>query len=193
MTHSTLPLSFLSDPQDPEVRKNEKLTTEVFKNSLHASQVVAEEIASLIRQRQGLGKMAVLGLATGSTPIKVYEKLVRMHREDGLSFRNVITFNLDEYYPMDPGSIHSYHRFMQEHLFDHIDIEPENVHIPNGQLSEEQIKKYCLSYENKIEEAGGLDIQVLGIGRTGHIGFNEPGSSLTSKTRLIRLDRVRMD
>ena len=190
MTHSTLPLSFLSDPQDPEVRKNEKLTTEVFKNSMQASQVVAEEIASLIRQRQGLGKMAVLGLATGSTPIKVYEKLVRMHREDGLSFRNVITFNLDEYYPMDPGSIHSYHRFMQEHLFDHIDIEPENVHIPNGQLSEEQIKKYCLSYENKIEEAGGLDIQVLGIGRTGHIGFNEPGSSLTSKTRLIRLDRV---
>lgn len=190
MTHHTLPLSFLSDPQDPEVRKNEKLTTEVFKNSLHASQVVAEEIASLIRQRQGLGKMAVLGLATGSTPIKVYEELVRMHREDGLSFRNVITFNLDEYYPMDPGSIHSYHRFMQEHLFDHIDIEPENVHIPNGQLSEEQIKKYCLSYENKIEEAGGLDIQVLGIGRTGHIGFNEPGSSLTSKTRLIRLDRV---
>ncbi len=190
MTHRTLPLSFLSDPQDPEVRKNEKLTTEVFKNSLHASQVVAEEIASLIRQRQGLGKMAVLGLATGSTPIKVYEELVRMHREDGLSFRNVITFNLDEYYPMDPGSIHSYHRFMQEHLFDHIDIEPENVHIPNGQLSEEQIKKYCLSYENKIEEAGGLDIQVLGIGRTGHIGFNEPGSSLTSKTRLIRLDRV---
>jgi glucosamine-6-phosphate deaminase len=190
MTHRTLPLSFLSDPQDPEVRKNEKLTTEVFKNSMQASQVVAEEIASLIRQRQGLGKMAVLGLATGSTPIKVYEKLVRMHREDGLSFRNVITFNLDEYYPMDPGSIHSYHRFMQEHLFDHIDIEPENVHIPNGQLSEEQIKKYCLSYENKIEEAGGLDIQVLGIGRTGHIGFNEPGSSLTSKTRLIRLDRV---
>lgn len=190
MTSHPLPLSFLSDPQDPEIRKNEKLPTEVFQTSLHASKVVAEEIASLIRQRQGLGKMAVLGLATGSTPIRVYDELVRMHREDGLSFKNVITFNLDEYYPMDPASIHSYHRFMKEHLFDHIDIDPTNVHIPNGQLKEEEIKAYCKEYENKIDEVGGLDIQVLGIGRTGHIGFNEPGSSLTSKTRIIRLDRV---
>ena len=190
MTSHPLPLSFLSDPQDPEIRKKEKLPTEAFQTSLHASKVVAEEIASLIRQRQGLGKMAVLGLATGSTPIRVYDELVRMHREDGLSFKNVITFNLDEYYPMDPASIHSYHRFMQEHLFDHIDIDPANVYIPNGQLKEEEIKAYCKEYENKIDEVGGLDIQVLGIGRTGHIGFNEPGSSLTSKTRIIRLDRV---
>ena len=184
MTSHPLPLSFLSDPQDPEIRKKEKLPTEVFQTSLHASKVVAEEIASLIRQRQGLGKMAVLGLATGSTPIRVYDELVRMHREDGLSFKNVITFNLDEYYPMDPASIHSYHRFMKEHLFDHIDIDPDNVHIPNGQLKEEEIKAYCKDYENKIDEVGGLDIQVLGIGRTGHIGFNEPGSSPVSYTHL---------
>ena len=190
MISHTLPLDFLADPLDPEIRKKEKLPAEIFKNSQHASRVVAEEIASLIRQRQGLGKMAVLGLATGSTPIRVYDELVRMHREDGLSFRNVITFNLDEYYPMDPNSIHSYHRFMQEHLFDHIDINPENIHLPKGTLEENEIKKFCLDYEQKIEEVGGLDIQILGIGRTGHIGFNEPGSSLSSKTRLIRLDRV---
>ena len=177
-------------PIDEESRKFEKIKTHIYDNSDEASLFVANEIAELIRQRQRQGKHAVLGLATGSTPTKVYEFLVKFHKEEGLSFKNVITFNLDEYYPMEPDSIHSYVRFMKEHLFDHIDIKPQNVHIPDGTLDKEDVRDFCNAYEKKINEAGGIDIQVLGIGRTGHIGFNEPGSSLTSKTRLVRLDRV---
>lgn len=177
-------------PSDEESRKFEKIETHIHDNSEDASFYVANEIAELIRQRQRQGKHAVLGLATGSTPTKVYDFLVKFHREEGLSFKNVITFNLDEYYPMEPDSIHSYVRFMKEHLFDHIDIKPANVHIPDGTLDKEDVREYCKAYEQKIEKAGGIDIQVLGIGRTGHIGFNEPGSTLTSKTRLVRLDRV---
>ena len=177
-------------PSDEESRKFEKIETHIHDNSQDASFYVANEIAELIRQRQRQGKHAVLGLATGSTPTKVYDFLVKFHKEEGLSFKNVITFNLDEYYPMEPDSIHSYVRFMKEHLFDHIDIKPANVHVPDGTLDKEDVREYCLAYEKKIEEAGGIDIQVLGIGRTGHIGFNEPGSTLTSKTRLVRLDRV---
>jgi len=120
----------------------------------------------------------------------VYEFLVKFHKEEGLSFKNVLTFNLDEYFPMEPDSIHSYVRFMNEHLFDHIDILAKNIHIPDGTLDKEDVKEFCQTYEKKIQSAGGIDIQVLGIGRTGHIGFNEPGSSLTSKTRIVRLDRV---
>ena len=177
-------------PGDEESRKFEKINTNIYDNSEDASFYVANEIAELIRQRQRQGKHAVLGLATGSTPTKVYEFLVKFHKEEGLSFKNVITFNLDEYYPMESDSIHSYVRFMKEHLFDHIDIKEKNIHIPDGTLDKEDVRDFCNAYEKKIEEAGGIDIQVLGIGRTGHIGFNEPGSSLTSKTRLVRLDRV---
>ncbi|MBT8322278.1 MAG: glucosamine-6-phosphate deaminase [Eudoraea sp.] len=177
-------------PKDEESRKFEKIETHIHDNSEDASFYVANEIAELIRQRQRQGKHAVLGLATGSTPTKVYDFLVKFHKEEGLSFKNVITFNLDEYYPMEPDSIHSYVRFMKEHLFDHIDIKPANVHVPDGTLDKEDVREYCKAYEQKIEQAGGIDIQVLGIGRTGHIGFNEPGSTLTSKTRLVRLDRV---
>ena len=132
----------------------------------------------------------VLGLATGSTPIKVYEYLVQAHKEEGISFSNVISFNLDEYFPMDRESVHSYVRFMREHLFDHLDIPNTQIHIPDGQQTKEDVRTYCQNYEQKIIEAGGIDIQILGIGRTGHIGFNEPGSSLKSKTRLVRLDRI---
>ena len=132
----------------------------------------------------------VLGLATGSTPIKVYEYLVQAHKEEGISFSNVISFNLDEYFPMDRESVHSYVRFMREHLFDHLDIPNTQIHIPNGQQNKESVRAYCQNYEQKITDAGGIDIQILGIGRTGHIGFNEPGSSLKSKTRLVRLDRI---
>ena len=132
----------------------------------------------------------VLGLATGSTPIKVYEYLVQAHKEEGISFSNVISFNLDEYFPMDRESVHSYVRFMLEHLFDHLDIPNTQIHIPNGQQNKESVRAYCQNYEQKITDAGGIDIQILGIGRTGHIGFNEPGSSLKSKTRLVRLDRI---
>ncbi|MBT8281588.1 MAG: glucosamine-6-phosphate deaminase [Muriicola sp.] len=188
---SSLPASGTgSFPSDDESRKFERISTRIHQNSEEASFYVANEIAELIRQRQKSGKKAVLGLATGSTPTKVYEFLVKFHREEGLSFKNVITFNLDEYYPMASDSIHSYVRFMGEHLFDHIDINKSNIHIPDGTLEKEDVKDYCRAYEQEILKSGGLDIQVLGIGRTGHIGFNEPGSTLVSKTRLVRLDRV---
>ncbi len=120
----------------------------------------------------------------------VYAELVRLHQEEGLSFRHVITFNLDEYYPMQPTELQSYVRFMWENLFDHVDIEKQNVHIPDGTFSEDQVEEQCRSYEAAIRQAGGVDIQLLGIGRTGHIGFNEPGSGRESRTRMITLDRV---
>jgi len=130
----------------------------------------------------------VLGLATGSSPIKVYEELVRMHEEEDLSFANVVTFNLDEYYPMDKSNVQSYHYFMQEHLFKYVDIRPENIHIPDGKIGAEVLNDYCVDYEMKIKSFGGIDFQLLGIGRTGHVGFNEPGSHLNSGTRKIILD-----
>ncbi len=172
---------------------NEKIPTRIFKNSEEASVFVAKEIASLIRQRRQEKKHCVLGLATGSTPTRVYEELVKMHRQ-GLSFNNVITFNLDEYYPMQPDSLQSYVRFMREHLFDHIDIPEKNINIPDGTLSKTKVPAFCKAYEKRIFDLGGIDIQILGIGRTGHIGFNEPGSSERSVTRMITLDQVtRMD
>jgi glucosamine-6-phosphate deaminase len=180
----------LDYPNDHESKKFEKIETHIHGNSQDASFWVANEIAQLIRQRQKQGKNVVLGLATGSTPTKVYDYLAKFHKEEGLSFKNVITFNLDEYYPMKSDSIHSYVRFMNEHLFDHIDIKKKNIHIPDGTLDKEDVRDFCNAYEEKIVQAGGIDIQILGIGRTGHIGFNEPGSSLKSKTRLVRLDRV---
>jgi len=179
----------ISIPTDEASRKFEKISTVIHENSEQASHYVATEIVNLIKQRQKQGKKLVLGLATGSTPTKVYDYLVQFHKE-GLSFKNVITFNLDEYFPMQPDSIHSYVRFMNEHLFDHIDIPAENINIPKGDLNKEDVREFCQNYEQKISDAGGIDIQVLGIGRTGHIGFNEPGSSIKSKTRLVRLDRV---
>ncbi|HEY7480970.1 MAG TPA: glucosamine-6-phosphate deaminase [Gemmatimonadales bacterium] len=151
---------------------------------------VANRIAELVRERARAGKRAVLGLATGSTPIGAYRELVRMHRDEGLSFAHVVTFNLDEYYPMDPGSVHSYHRFMWENFFSQLDIRPENVHLPRGDVARDQVQQECRRYEEAIRAAGGIDLQLLGIGRTGHIGFNEPGSGLESRTRLITLDLI---
>jgi len=173
-----------------EQKKFERINTIIHENSQEASYYVAQEIVSLVTQRQQEGKKMVLGLATGSTPIKVYEYLVQAHKEEGISFSNVISFNLDEYFPMDRESVHSYVRFMREHLFDHLDIPNTQIHIPDGQQTKEDVRTYCQNYEQKIIEAGGIDIQILGIGRTGHIGLNEPGSSLKSKTRLVRLDRI---
>jgi len=132
----------------------------------------------------------VLGLATGSTPIGIYRELIRMHREDGLDFSHVVTFNLDEYVPMAPDSLHSYHRFMWENLFAHVNIDPSHVHIPCGDLARDQIEAHTREYERAIQDAGGIDFQILGIGQTGHIGFNEPGSSERSQTRMITLDQV---
>lgn len=166
----------------------ERVPTLTFENAGVASVAVAREIADLIKERQSENKNVVLGLATGSTPTRVYDELVRLHKYEGLSFKNLITFNLDEYFPMQPDSLQSYVRFMGEQLFDHVDIPKENIHIPNGTLNREDVFDYCQDYERKIEEAGGLDIQILGIGRTGHIGFNEPGSTKDSRTRMVTLD-----
>lgn len=154
------------------------------------ARIVARRIALVIVQRRSQGAAPVLGLATGSTPIGVYRELIRMHREDGLDFSDVVTFNLDEYYPMRPDSIHSYYRYMWENLFDHINIKPENVHIPNGAVAREKLQEEVEAYEKAIRVAGGIDLQILGIGKTGHIGFNEPGSGIDSRTRPIALDTI---
>ena len=171
-------------------KRFENINTIFFENSYLASKEVAKEISELIRLKQSRNENCVLGLATGSTPKGVYAELVRLHREEGLSFQNVISFNLDEYYPMDPESIHSYVRFMKELLFNHVDIKPENIYIPDGTLTKEGISEYCANYEAKIEVLGGIDLQVLGIGGNGHIGFNESGSLQNSKTRLVALDHI---
>jgi len=173
-----------------EETRFEKIHNVIFESSNEASILVAQEIASLIKEKEALNQPCVLGLATGSSPIKVYEELVRMHKEEGLSFANVVTFNLDEYFPMDKQNIQSYYYFMHEHLFDHVDVLPENVNIPDGKISTEDLYQYCIDYELKIKAVGGLDFQLLGIGRTGHIGFNEPGSHLNSGTRNITLDHI---
>ena len=147
---------------------------------------LAQRIAALIRRPEP----TVLGLATGSTPVGIYRELIRLHRDEGLDWSRVVTFNLDEYYPMSPDSVHSYHRFMWENLFSHVNIRRENVHIPRGDLPRNAIEAYCAEYERDIRDAGGIDFQILGIGQTGHIGFNEPGSSPGSRTRLIVLDTI---
>ena len=151
---------------------------------------VARRIAELIRGKGYAGERMVLGLATGSTPVGIYRELIRLHHEDGLDFSNVVTFNLDEYYPMSPESLHSYHRFIWENLFDHVNIRQENVHIPRGGIPRHEIEAHCAKYERAIADAGGIDFQILGIGQTGHIGFNEPGSDARSRTRLVSLDTI---
>lgn len=191
--------SEVSDPQtlvaswqvsQVPLARRERIPVRVFPHSTQASKAVAAHIANLIRERAAEGRSCVLSLATGNTPVGIYDELVRLHREEGLSFANVITFNLDEYYPMQPNELQSYVRFMQEHLFDLVDIPPGNWHVPDGTLPIEQVHDYCAWYEQQIARAGGIDIQLLGVGRTGHIGFNEPGSGRDSRTRLITLDRV---
>lgn len=171
-----------------EETRFEKVPVKVFADQETASVAVANRIADLIRDRQAKGLQAVLGLATGATPVRVYDELIRLHREEGLSFKNVVTFNLDEYYPMQPEAVQSYVTFMNNKLFDHVDIDRNNIHIPDGTLAMEDIHDYCLAYEQKITALGGIDLQLLGIGRTGHIGFNEPGSAPNSGTRLVTLD-----
>jgi glucosamine-6-phosphate deaminase len=171
-------------------KRFENIGTVVFENSTVASKAVAQQIATLIKSKQENQESCILGLATGSSPKGLYAELVRLHKEEGLSFKNVITFNLDEYYPMEPDSINSYVRFMKELLLDQVDILPENYHIPDGTLSKEEIADYCANYEAKIEALGGIDLQILGIGGNGHIGFNESGSLQNSKTRLVALDHI---
>ena len=168
----------------------ERLRTVIVEDHEAIAALVAGRIATLIRRRREERRPLVLGLATGSTPIGVYRQLVRMHREEGLSFANVVTFNLDEYWPMSPDDLQSYHRFMREHLFDHVDIPPEGIHIPDGAVPRDRVERAAEEYEGAIAAAGGIDFQILGIGKTGHVGFNEPGSGRGSRTRLVTLDLI---
>src|SRR5574343_852411 len=166
----------------------ERIPVKIYPNSKEGSRYIAQQIAQLIKDKAAAGEKCVLGLATGSSPKTLYAELVRMHKEEGLSFKNVITFNLDEYYPIDKVALQSYNRFMKTHLFDHVNIDHANIHIPNGEVAKEQVKDQCNQYEKQIADAGGIDLQILGIGNNGHIGFNEPGSSIYSKTRLVNLE-----
>jgi glucosamine-6-phosphate deaminase len=170
--------------------QNERVPVVIVEDYGDIARLVADRIATLIRTKKAAGEPAVLGLATGSTPIGIYRELIRMHRDEGLSFTNVVTFNLDEYYPMSADSIHSYHRYMWENFFEHVDIKRENVHIPRGDIPREQVAGHCREYEAAIDRLGGVDFQILGIGKTGHIGFNEPGSGRESVTRLVHLDTI---
>ena len=169
---------------------HEKIPTQVFPGSPQAAAMLAKEVAELISTKNKQGKPAVIGLATGSTPVPFYRELIRLHKEEKLSFQKVITFNLDEYYGLPADHPESYARFMRDQLFDHIDIPVENINIPSGTVASDQVFSHCRDYEGRIDAVGGIDLQILGIGRTGHIGFNEPGSSRESLTRRITLDRV---
>ena len=167
---------------------NEHVEVKIYSDSDIASKAVSDHIIEKINQKDKVGEAFVLGLATGSSPIKVYRNLIHAYKNGLVSFKNVYTFNLDEYFPMDSSSIHSYVQFMHQNLFNEIDIPKEQIHIPDGTLPLEKIEDYCTEYEEKINVLGGIDLQLLGIGRTGHIGFNEPNSSFESETRLVWLD-----
>lgn len=173
-----------------EGTQRERAPVLIFDSPGEVATQVAQRIANLIEERQAVGQQFVLGLPTGSTPIGVYQELIRMHEEEGLDFSNVVTFNLDEYYPMDPESLQSYHRFMAENFFDHVNIPEENIHIPRGDIPRKEVERHCIEYEHAIEKAGGIDLMLLGIGRSGHVGFNEPGSGPNTRTRLIILDEL---
>jgi glucosamine-6-phosphate deaminase len=168
----------------------ERVPVSIYDSDESASKVLARRIAELIRVKAAAGRQAVLGLATGHTPINVYRELIRLHRQDGLDFSNVVTFNLDEYWPIDPAAHQSYRAWMQENLFKFVNIPPANIHLPSGNVPEEQLEQHCRDYEQAIVAAGGLDFQILGLGRSGHIGFNEPGSRRDSRTRRVHLDRI---
>jgi glucosamine-6-phosphate deaminase len=167
-----------------------RVPTYIFESNRDLARSVAQTIAAVIRERNSFGQNAVLGLPTGSTPVGVYRELVRMHREDGLDFSGVITFNLDEYFGLQPDQLQSYHFTMRRALFDHVNIPPNNIHIPDGTIAAEHLDEYCRQYEDKIERAGGIDLMLLGIGRDGHIGFNEPYSPRTGRTQMVTLDPV---
>ncbi|MCS3939860.1 glucosamine-6-phosphate deaminase [Salinibacter ruber] len=170
--------------------QHERVETLIFDDPAEMAHRVARRIATLIEERQAVDQQAVLGLPTGSTPIGVYQELIRMHREDGLDFSNVVTFNLDEYYPMDPSSLQSYHRFMDENFFNHVNIPADQIHIPRGDIPPDAVERHCVEYEHEIEKAGGIDLMLLGIGRSGHVGFNEPGSGRQTRTRQVILDEI---
>ncbi|TWU17656.1 Glucosamine-6-phosphate deaminase 1 [Novipirellula galeiformis] len=168
----------------------EKIPCRVFAKASDASIAAANDIAALIRARAESGQTCVLGLATGSSPTRMYEELVRLHQQESLSFANVVVFSLDEFFPMQPDELQSNSRFLREYLTDHVDIDPSNIHFPDGSIDKQEVAEFCAAYEAKIAAAGGIDIQILGLSRNGHIGCNEPGSERSSRTRMITLDRV---
>ncbi|NNE35424.1 MAG: glucosamine-6-phosphate deaminase [Rhodothermales bacterium] len=172
------------------ITKFERVPVRIFDDSVGIANDIAEHIANLIRSKAAAGEKCVLGLPTGSTPIGVYQRLVNMHNEEGLDFSTVVTFNLDEYYPMEANSIQSYHRFMRENFFDWVNVPDDAIHIPDGSMDGRRIDEHCAEYESLIRDAGGIDLMLLGIGRSGHIGFNEPGSTPDDRTRLIVLDEI---
>lgn len=162
----------------------------VFDSPDAACRQVASEISRMIRNRSAIGRPTVLGLATGSTPLPLYRELIRLHQEEGLSFQSVISFNLDEYLGLDRNHTESYWSFMHRNLFNHIDILPDNIHLPSGTVAPNEVEAHCAGYEAAIYKAGGIDYQILGIGRTGHIGFNEPGTPIDARTQKIHLDEI---
>jgi len=168
----------------------ESLPVRIFPDRTAASRTLAEEVAALVRSINDSGRPAVLGLATGRTPLPFYAELTRLHREGKLSFARVVTFNLDEYLGLPGNHPESYRAFMQKELFGHVDIPVENIHIPDGMVGPAELEAHCAAYEEAIRAAGGIDFQLLGIGRTGHIGFNEPGSPRESRTRRVELDPI---
>ncbi len=166
----------------------EKIPTDIYESAEEGANQIALDIAQLIRDKQKAGRFCVLALAGGNSPRNVYAALIRMHQEEGLSFRNVIVFNLYEYYPLMQDAINSILNALKEMLLDHVDIDKQNIFSPDGTIAKDTIFEYCRLYEQRIESFGGLDAAIIGIGRVGNIGFNEPGSRLNSNTRLILLD-----
>ncbi len=171
-------------------RDRERIPTVVVPDHDDLAVLLADRVVDVIARTTAASGRCVLGLATGSTPLGIYRELIRRHQAGEVDFARVITFNLDEYYPMPPDSPHSYRRYMWENLFAHVNIRPEQVHIPDGSVPRERLAEYCAAFERAIAEAGGIDLQLLGIGKSGHIGFNEPGSSQDSRTGLATLDTV---
>src|SRR5437667_9548469 len=171
-------------------RERGLLRTVAFPDLDDLARRLADLIVAVVARATAERERCVLGLATGSTPLGIYRELIRRHRAGEVDFARVVTFNLDEYYPMPPDSPHSYRRYMWENLFAHVNIKPEHVHIPDGSVPRERLAEHCAAYERAITQAGGIDCQILGIGKSGHIGFNEPGSSADSRTRLVTLDTV---
>lgn len=163
---------------------------QIFRSPVEGSRFVANEIAKLITHRQQKNELLVLGLPTGNTPQQLYKELVRIHKVRNISFRNVVTFNIDEYHPLPAESDKSFRRFMDEHFFNHVDIPKNQQFIPKSDIPDSEVDQHCFNYEMDIERYGGIDIQILGIGRNGHIGFNEPGSSSESSTRLVELEQM---
>jgi glucosamine-6-phosphate deaminase len=174
--------------QSASVVPNTKPKCVVFSNVHLLSRHVAQVVATVIRERNSIGQNAVLALPAGSTPLSVYRELIRMHREDGLDFSGVVTFNIDEYFGISAQSLQSYRRWIHEHFLNHVNVQPDNIYIPDGTIDIDDVPKYCKQFELNIAQAGGLDLALLGIGSNGHIGFNEPFSPADSRMRLVQLD-----